>query len=163
MDVTGALGPLTAPSPVARDRASWGPGPWQDEPDHEQWSLHGYDCVAHRHPTLGHWCGYVGIPPNHPADGQSYDDLDISVHGGLTFSGYLTSLNGAARLRNWKFVGFDCGHAGDLSPGLQHLAQSPQTGRYADTYRTLSFVKKQVAFLAQQLYELEQAANVSPA
>ena len=37
----------------------------------------------------GALCGYVGVLPGHPAHGKGYDsiDADISVHGGLTFSG----------------------------------------------------------------------------
>ena len=35
--------------------------------------------------SLGHLCGYLGIPPMHPWYGHHYDDLDVDVHGGLTF------------------------------------------------------------------------------
>jgi hypothetical protein len=30
--------------------------------------------------------GYVLIPKNHPLHGKQYDEIDVSVHGGLTFS-----------------------------------------------------------------------------
>lgn len=49
------------------ERADWGPGPWQSEPDKVQW----YDrvarlpCLAVRAWTTGSWCGYVGLPPGH--------------------------------------------------------------------------------------------------
>jgi len=34
-----------------------------------------------------HWCGYIGIPKDHPLAGFSYDDISlISAHGGLTFA-----------------------------------------------------------------------------
>lgn len=29
--------------------------------------------------------GYVAVPKNHPAWGKSYYDVDVEVHGGLTF------------------------------------------------------------------------------
>jgi len=35
--------------------------------------------------SLGHLCGYLGVPPAHPWYGHHYDDLNVDVHGGLTF------------------------------------------------------------------------------
>lgn len=29
--------------------------------------------------------GYVGVPKNHPDYGKEYDDVEVEVHGGLTF------------------------------------------------------------------------------
>ena len=31
-------------------------------------------------------CGYVGVGPGHPSHGVHYDNVDVSVHGGLTFA-----------------------------------------------------------------------------
>lgn len=47
-------------------KASWGPGLWVDEPDHTKFAHRGLECVVRRHPTLGHLCGYVGVPEGHP-------------------------------------------------------------------------------------------------
>lgn len=33
-----------------------------------------------------YFCGYVRVPPDHPWAGKHYDDIDVAVHGGLTFS-----------------------------------------------------------------------------
>ena len=46
---------------------------------------------------MGHRCGYVTLPTGHPCEGKDYNDIDVDVHGGLTYG------NGA------KF-GFDCAH-----------------------------------------------------
>ena len=35
---------------------------------------------------MGHRCGYTRIPPGHPWHGKDYDDIDVDVHGGLTFA-----------------------------------------------------------------------------
>jgi hypothetical protein len=35
--------------------------------------------------VMGHYCAYVSLPNNHPDVGREYDDIDIAVHGGLTF------------------------------------------------------------------------------
>ena len=61
-----------------------------------------------------HWCGYVGIPVEHPLAGFSYDDLSfISAHGGLTFS------RKGDKKGNWPkefwWYGWDYGHLGDKS------------------------------------------------
>src|SRR5438477_3224946 len=66
-------------------RSEWGPGPWQDEPDRVDFEHAGLPCLAHRGPS-GQWCGYVGLPPTHPAYGQHYDQVDVDAHGGLTYS-----------------------------------------------------------------------------
>lgn len=34
----------------------------------------------------GYANGYVAIPPEHPLYGRRYDDFDVDIHGGLTFS-----------------------------------------------------------------------------
>lgn len=57
------------------DKSTWGEGPWQDEPDKVQWQDEetGYPCLIVRNPHMGFLCGYVGVPPGHPAHGLSYD------------------------------------------------------------------------------------------
>lgn len=57
------------------DKASWGPGPWHDEPDKIQWvdEETGLDCLIVRNHG-GALCGYVGVPDGHPAYGVGYSD-----------------------------------------------------------------------------------------
>lgn len=33
----------------------------------------------------GYANGYVAIPPEHPMYGKHYDDVNVNIHGGLTF------------------------------------------------------------------------------
>ena len=55
------------------DKSSWGPGPWQDEPDKREW-VHGeFICQALRQKESGHWCGYVGVDKDHTLFGVNYD------------------------------------------------------------------------------------------
>jgi hypothetical protein len=57
--------------------------------------------------TLGGWGnGYVGLPKWHPLYGIHYDDINISCHGGLTYS----ELDEDEDL--W-LIGFDTHHYGD--------------------------------------------------
>jgi hypothetical protein len=76
------------------DKSTWGPGPWQEEPDKVQWQdeASGLPCLIVRN-SFGNWCGYVGVAPGHPWHGKDYnglhltpDDYGPDVHGGLTFA-----------------------------------------------------------------------------
>ena len=48
--------------------------PWETEPNFKKWNAYGYRCVIMRHPEIGHLCGYVGIPKNHPLYGVHYGE-----------------------------------------------------------------------------------------
>lgn len=124
---------------------AWGAGPWNGEPDRVDFRWHGLQCFVHRNVRrhaqdwegTGGWCGYVGVPRSSPAFGRHYDALDVSVHGGLTFSGkghagHLTIPGRAAR---W-ILGFDCGHAFDYLPAMESqlakLYESPEAQAAAE-------------------------------
>lgn len=55
----------------------------------KSWSHRGLECGLAPTPELAIACGpfngYVRVPAEHPAAGKDYDDLDVDVHGGLTF------------------------------------------------------------------------------
>jgi hypothetical protein len=58
------------------DKTTWGPGPWQTEPDELSWTDErtGLACHMQRHDITGTWCGYVGVPPGHAFFGWGYHD-----------------------------------------------------------------------------------------
>lgn len=152
------------------DKTEWGPGPWNTEPDKTQWvdEPTGLDCLAVRNPHMGNWCGYVGLPPEHPWHGKTYDDLDIDVHGGLTYSEACdenaTEEHGICHVPDpgrpddvW-WLGFDCGHAHDTMPGLRARERAlglpempPMPGPPGPTYKPLAYVQAECASLARQL------------
>ena len=79
----------------------------------------GYDCLAVR-TEMGHWVGYVIVPETHPLYNKDMYDLDVEVHGGLTFG---DKLHWEGRL-NGKFAfGFDYAHAYDTG-GTEDEVQS---------------------------------------
>jgi len=128
--------------------------PWEQEPQQaEEWVDEGtgYTCTIWRHPTLGHLCGYVGIPKGHRCCELGYNDMnDIEVHGGLTYSEVDDE-------RQLHVFGFDAGHGGDYSPGLA-LTMLKVTGEFnsvssgeRSTYRTWAYVKENVLSLCNQL------------
>lgn len=131
------------------DRNGWGSGPWDGEPDREDWTdeTTGYPCVALR-TDLGNWCGYVGLPNVVSFFGVHHDELyDIEVHGGLTFSGAFHDY------ANVWFFGFDCNHGFDFAPFSLSWGQAKDF----NSYRTLPYVKAQVKKLAEQLHALFDA------
>ena len=132
------------------DKSRWPDGPWMYEPDQENWTdaETGLSCVILRHPDLGHLCGYVGVPKDHPAHGKDYDDDLLSeahevVHWGLTYSAPSLPEDGIED--RWLF-GFDCAHSCDLSPGnslFDHIGE---------TYRDMHFVREHCRRLAGALW-----------
>lgn len=128
--------------------------PWEHEEQHsKEWvdADTGYVCTIWRHPTLGHLCGYVGIPKDHPCYGMDYNDMSdlVDVHGGLTYDGKDTD-------RGLKVFGFDAGHAGDFSPKLVLTMLGQGLESYVrmdinEVYRTWAYMEEQVLGLAKQL------------
>lgn len=119
-------------------------GPWTGEADREDWATHGVACAIRRTPSLGHLCGYVGVPTGHPWHGVDLAYIHAEVHGGVTFATTAVPFGEPDGL--W-WVGFDCAHYGDLVPGAL---------RDHGVYRDLAYVRAEVERLA------EQAAAVSP-
>jgi hypothetical protein len=155
------------------DKSTWGEGPWQDEPDRAQWQHAGFACLAVRHPDHGNFCGYVGVPRVHPAYAKHYDvvsdaDVDLAVHGGLTYSGKcqgrICHVPEEGMPADVWWLGFDCAHCWDLAPGLRarmreimpasHFERFPEADR-DEVYRTLDYVREQADRLADQLAEMD--------
>lgn len=56
-------------------------------------------------------CAYVGVPLDHPIAGMDYNDIDLQVHGGLTFG-----REGAGTFpAGWYWYGWDYSHCDDKS------------------------------------------------
>jgi hypothetical protein len=156
-------------------------GPWTNEPDKAQWidEATDLDCLAVRN-RMGAWCGYVGVPPDHPLHDIDYDTANESapkdpeydyryfdVHGGLTFSDFchegaedkgprICHIAGPGRPERVWWLGFDCAHGGDLTPrDLEYdLPESLRKHRSRDVYRDLDYVRAECAKLAKQLAEV---------
>lgn len=157
------------------DRAGWPSGPWDTEPDKEQWvdAETGLDCLIVRHPDFGNLCGYVGVSRDHPAFKHHFGLLrDLSCHGGLSYSALCQEgeaepavchapLPGRPRLVWW--LGFDCGHVFDLKPGWAtrllalgiELKPLSAYGFPWEIYCDIEYVRIECANLAEQLKEME--------
>jgi len=78
-------------------------------------------------------CGYVCLPPTNPNYKIPYNDLDVEVHGGLTFGDEYGDYPVLTDSKEW-WVGFDCNHSWDQ-----------------DDRKTLEYVKNECESLAEQL------------
>ena len=111
-------------------------------------------CVSRM--ARGNLNGYVGVPPEHKLHGKDYNDLysqdiNIDVHGGLTYSSSDFSPL-AAILPDHHWFGFDTMHYNDISPiDIQIDGLRMQD---LGTYRNMVYVTQQVTELARQLHEL---------
>jgi hypothetical protein len=119
---------------------------WELEPNEALFTEHGYWCEIKRNTELGHLCGYVYMGKHHPL--ASEPEPDLAVHGGITYN-------------DGKKMGFDCGHAGDLSP-LMAKYMGLYMGRSNEVYRNMHFVKEQLRNLAAQLRALDPIMDIQP-
>lgn len=197
-----------------RTRAEWQPPdifgiafPWDAEPDHmDETSPEGYPCLLRRGP-LGSWCGYVGVPKDHPLFGKEYSDtlrappkfyeetvneknspidlitaaftyqkskgelVDVgtlfNVHGGITWTNDHAGGAEPNPEGMWWF-GFDCSHAGDLTPGLIRALHKigykvlPEHHMPPhETYREPLYVLAECRSLASQLKAYADAVEAS--
>lgn len=144
---------MNVPNRSAINRNGWGSGPWDSEPDTESFITKvGYRGELRR-TSLGTWCGYVGLPANHPFVGRPWEDIeaDIDVHGGVTFAGCgLLTLIHDVHTQAAEWVGFDTAHGSDYVPGFA----APENGGFTigEPYRTQAYVRAEVERLAAQLF-----------
>ena len=117
-------------------------GPWETEGDEHAWMTDaGYLGLIIRSPVSLCLCGYVAVPANHPWAGVQLGDIDVPVHGGITFAGPPDEVR-TADGGDWWFVGFDCSHRGDFMPVLAERS-------IGVVYRDLAYVRGEVEFLAR--------------
>jgi len=135
------------------DRSTWGEGEWNDEPDRVDFIHAGFSCFIQRN-SSGNWCGYVGVPSTHPAYEMPYDDVQVSVHGGLTYankcSGHLCHTPEPGMSDDVWWLGFDTGHYMDISPSHQLKVLRGDYG----TYKNMEYVTNETKQLADQLKEM---------
>lgn len=55
---------------------------------------------------------YIKIPKNNKFYGKGAEEIDINVHGGITYSSKSLYINDRNEIEGW-FIGWDYGHSGD--------------------------------------------------
>ncbi|WP_461240861.1 hypothetical protein [Paucilactobacillus sp. N302-9] len=117
----------------------------------EHFRYRGYECEIDQIKFGGHLCGHVIIPPNHRYFGVDYEDIPVTVHGGLTY-GELMQLDPFEP--ESYVIGFDCAHAGDVIPKMSEL-----TGIHPSINEhlwTVGEVKQELEQLVDQLIILNE-------
>lgn len=131
------------------DRSGWKSGPWESEPDRVDFEHAGLACLGLRNGSMGFWCGYVGVGPDHPAAKDGFEDSVLDVHGGITFTGKcsppICHVPKPGMPAEVKWFGFDCGHYLDSWPGRNWQFDGNES------YRDLHYVTEQIKALADQL------------
>lgn len=149
-------------------------GPWMHEEHRLEFKRNGLDCLISRNPEMFNWCGYVAVPKGHPLFGKDYNEIydyekeqgiDISVHGGLTYSNQcnyvICHVTDRPEDEAWWF-GFDCAHGYDLIPGmLKFRLDHKDNALFAnfrllekETYKDVDYVVEEVIRLADQLSKI---------
>lgn len=146
-------------------------GPWVGEPDKAQWidPATNLDCLIVRHRSSGNLCGYVGVPFEHALHGADYSDVDVNVHGGLTFADVcdderpegICHVPAPGRPTDVWWFGFDCAHFTDQKPlidkRLRDIGFEPMfvgLSEEFETYKTFGYVVSECSGLAAQLAAL---------
>ncbi len=165
------------------DKSTWGDGPWQAEPDRVEWEHAGLPCLALRNENFGVWCGYAAVAPGHPLHGKDHGDVEVSVHGGLTYANRcdgdrICHVPKPGEADDVWWFGFDCGHCFDFMPAFaarhallleplprqqaydHNAAVNASSRLYVDVYRTLNYVQDETNALAEQLAKLGQPPPV---
>ena len=112
-----------------------------------RWEAHGFQCLVAR--GFAALCGYVLVPVGHPCERLWYDDVDVSVHGGLTFR---------QRVKGGSWFGFDCGHCDDWQGWIENGHAFERPGKIW----TVDDVKAEVERLAEQFAKLATAPAGEP-
>jgi hypothetical protein len=129
------------------------------EGDFEEWvdPYSNYLCRISRMLQFQTWNGYVRIPHTHPCFAQDYDDVDVNVHGGLSYGHYQFPNHGhdysEETDKNYYWFGFDTAHAWDRQPRI--IIHFPSPWGKNDVYRDKDYIIKEVTSLAKQLKDME--------
>jgi hypothetical protein len=145
------------------DKSKWEQGSWTNEIDKKQFvdKETGLPCLIVRAPHMGNLCGYVGVLPGHPLYGKDRFEISgcLSVHGGVNFAEAcqksdedyaVCHIPDPGESDNVWWIGFDCGHAHDLTPFMSKV-MIKYFGAHGAVYRDVAYVEKECARLAKQL------------
>lgn len=144
----------------------------------KEFESNGLKCVVVMQ-LMGHRCGYVGIPKNHPLyrkDESSFRKIlgDEDCHGGITFTGGSKNSSYPIQSDLWWF-GFDCDHAcdsNDYESAKQLFADDTDALERIKFYekddinfshsriRSLEYVENECCKLAYQLSHLREEEEV---
>lgn len=135
-------------------RKGWPSGEWDNEGDAQGWidEETGYWCLIHRSQVTGSLNGYVAVTEGHPYYGHEGDDENLiysDVHGGITFSSTIGFIQELKLPKDFWWIGFDGGHAGDILPAFPMEPYGTE-----DDYRNFAFMEEECRKLARELKDI---------
>lgn len=138
-----------AGQPHVVNRTGWPKGVWDQEPDRVDFkTASGHAAIALRHPS-GHWCGYVAVPPGHPAYENAGENI-VDVHGGINYAskcvGKVCHVPEPGEPADVFWLGFDFAHCQDEHP----KANDEQWTRWAKDGRTAYWGPKATSLDGQE-------------
>lgn len=124
-----------------------------------EFEYYGFKCIVRRGPLA--LCGYVRIPPEFP----EFDSDDLVVHGGVTYDGVgLNVINIVNVGSAYRWIGFDCGHAGDalfeddkavkIMNRILDMCQGKDVRKAPEVFRDQEYVVIELMRLVDQLVKI---------
>lgn len=118
-----------------------------------------------KHPRFETLNGYLGIPKGHPWYQVDHNHIDTSVHGGLTYAAHHSSnqIEGLDPTLDIWWIGFDCGHAWDIIPGIEKLEKElgfEPIRIEGSSYKDRDYVFNELEELAQQATVAMQVGEI---
>lgn len=122
------------------------------EGNYKAFEYKGYKCriirmgegIPFEH-RLFHLCWYVLLTKEDKRYGKDWAEIPYTVHGGITYSSRKLHLQ---QEEDWWWIGFDCGHAGDIN--MVFRLERPESGF---TYKTREFVEGELKQLVDQIVD----------
>lgn len=112
-------------------------------------------CINYNYYILNlgtHPTAYIEIPKNHKYYLKHYDEIDIDVHGGLTYSDNYLIVEGE-KITNCWFIGWDYAHFGDF---IGYELNYPTEFRTNEKKWTTKEIQNDVYEVCKQLFEAEK-------
>lgn len=74
-----------------------------------------------------HPVAYIEIPKGHKLYGKGYEEIDLNVHGGLTYADKYLWITESSKKEGW-FIGWDYAHCGDYTGYEEMYPKKYRTG-----------------------------------
>jgi hypothetical protein len=133
----------------AIDKSTWGPGPWQSEPDRVDFVHAGFACFVRRREDHGNFCGYVGVPHEHPLYGKPYDDAEVAPLERRRLNQRIPRVR--PRRAAFESFRFRLAHSRNHARRQIERVRAVETQPPHVVYRDLPYVRAECERLAEQL------------
>lgn len=129
------------------DKSKWDRGEWDSEPDIVKLIDERYYpyLIRRGHDSMGHLCGYAGVPESSPLWGKHYDSVQ-NFEVELTFAGTMWEMSPLI----W-WLGWDHAHHMDLVPGMTQYKLGTSS-----TYKNIQYVISEIETISIQLKVIEK-------